>query len=163
VSNVTRSQFHVLLANVRRAGNPGAADAAARALALPANLRLDGAEPVAVTIPHLRVESAPNRRGHWGRHEPLRRQQRAMIALFLGRMPKLPRLPASVRLVRIYGGRGKPFDDDNLAAGLKACRDAVAELYGVSDAPGSPLAFAVAQERGEAGGVRVEIHLREAT
>jgi hypothetical protein len=96
------------------------------------------------------VENPLNVRRHWTGREPLRRHQRAQIALFLGRLPYLPRLPASVRLVRIYGGRGKAMDEaDGLPASFKAIIDAVAELYGVSDAPGSPLAFTVAQERGE--------------
>jgi hypothetical protein len=50
---------------------------------------------------------------------------------------------------------------DGLPASFKAIIDAVAELYGVSDAPGSPLAFTVAQERGDGAGVRVEIQTRE--
>lgn len=154
---MNRATAFQLLRNAARAGNRAGAAACARAIALPAHQRQDGAEPVSVTIPHLRVESAPNRRGHWSLHEPLRRHQRAQIALFLGRLPCLPRTPVSVRLVRVYAGHGKAIDDDNLSAGLKACRDAVAELYGVSDAPGGPITWAVAQERGGATAVRVEV------
>jgi len=160
--NIARTQLPALLRNARRAGNPAAAAAVARAVTLPAHQRTDGTEGVCVTIPHLRVESTPNRRGHWARGEPLRRQQRAMIALFLGRLPRLPRTPVSVRLVRVYAGRAQAFDDDNLIAAFKAVRDEIAALYGVSDAPGGPLAWAVAQERGEATGVRVEISPKRA-
>ena len=159
---MNRQTVHGYLQNARRAGNPAGAAVVARAVALPAHQRRDGTEGVCVTIPHLRVESTPNRRGHWARHESLRQLQRDMITLFLGRLPQLPRLPARVRLVRVYKGIGKAFDEDNLAAGFKTCRDAVAALYGVSDAPGGPLAWAVAQERGEATGVRVEISPKRA-
>src|SRR3954470_21836350 len=117
---MNRAEFPVILANLRRAGNPAAADAKARELAPPHRLALTGTEPVTVMIPHLRVENPLNVRRHWTGREPLRRHQRAQIALFLGRLPRLPRLPASVRLVRIYGGRGKAMDEaDGLPASFK--------------------------------------------
>ena len=162
---MNRQTIHGYLQNARRAGNPAGEAAVARAVALPAHQRRDGTEGVCVTIPNLRVENPcnlPGSRQHWAKRRPLRLHQQAMIALFLGRLPALPRLPASVRLVRVYAGRGKALDSDGLEAAFKHVRDSVAALYGVSDAPGGPLAWAVAQERGEATGVRVEISPKRA-
>lgn len=65
-----------------------------------------------------------------------------------------PARPLAVRLVRV-GGR--PLDDDNLAAGYKPLRDAIASAFGrAGDSEMDGWRWAYAQEPGEIG-TRVEV------
>lgn len=100
----------------------------------------------------VRTVSEANTRGWHGR---MRRaaEQRWLTWLTLSQHD-LPRPPVSVRLVRL-GPRA--LDDDNLASALKACRDGVADAYGLDDA-GPLLRWGVAQEPGRrAYAVRIEL------
>lgn len=73
--------------------------------------------------------------------------------------------PFVVTFNRIYGPRGKAFDEgDNLALGFKHVRDEIARLLGVDDSPTSPATWIYQQERGEkCAAVCVSIHGEERT
>lgn len=107
---------------------------------------------VTLSIP-MRTVSEANRRDHWAVKAARVKAQRATVAIYLSRVPRV-RMPVSVRLVRTGGKR---LDDDNLRSAMKAARDSIAEAYGVDD--GSPLwTWNYDQECGRGPlGVRIEI------
>jgi hypothetical protein len=121
-------------------------------------------EPLTATVPGLVVKSELNTREHWAkRNRRKRTQQDAVLAALWAMMPRqeLLRLAAApqlyVRLTRVYAGRSRAMDDDNLAGAFKGIRDSVAMALGRSDAPGSGIGWRCLQERGDATGVRIEI------
>jgi hypothetical protein len=130
----------------------------AKALARDTRARVGGDVAVTITVPHLRIVSTPNVHTHWRFGHKLAKHQKSMLALF-ARGVRLPALPVRVLLNRVYvpppRGKGKPIDTDNLAAGFKHVRDAVADLYGVTDADPEVIAFATWQQAGAS--VKVEV------
>jgi len=68
-----------------------------------------------------------------------------------------------VTLTRVYSGRGKAYDDDNLSGGLKSLRDAVAEtlLGRKGDSQEDGLEFSYHQEKGEETKTIIEIYRKE--
>lgn len=102
----------------------------------------------------LRLQSVANLREHWGaRAKRAKRERRAVKLAWLVARPARVPLPALVTLTRIAPGK---LDDDNLASGCKAIRDAVADCLGVDDGDTARIRWAYAQERGPYG-VRIEV------
>lgn len=62
--------------------------------------------------------------------------------------------PLTVTLTRMSQ---RFLDDDNLAHAFKAIRDGVADALGVSDAPGSGVAWRYEQEKSKTACVRIEV------
>lgn len=158
---MTPSDLAQLRRNASAAGNAravAAIDSAARQPSLQgresiAPAHVGGDTPVAAFVP-VRIASLPNERSAWGMTR-LKERQRNDVRLMLGAV-RLPALPAAVVLTRVFSGRGRPYDDDNLVASMKAVRDELAAIYGVPD--NDPrLTWTVAQEPGADRGVRVEI------
>ena len=58
-----------------------------------------------------------------------------------------PLSPLVVTLTRVYAGRCRAYDSDNLVSAFKAVRDSVAACFGVDDAD-PRIRFVCAQERG---------------
>lgn len=92
-----------------------------------------------IEIP-MELPSLANQRLHWGDRKRQTRQQKRLTGLYLrsalggGSHPP----PKVVTFTRV----GKRLlDDDNLSGAFKAVRDAVAEFFGVSDAPGGPVVW----------------------
>jgi hypothetical protein len=130
----------------------------AKALARDTRARVGGDVAVTITVPHLRIVSTPNVRAHWRVAGKLARHQKDQLALF-ARGKVLPALPVRVTITRVYTpppwGKGKRLDPDNLTAGCKHVIDAVADLYGVTDADPEVIAFATWQQAGAS--VKVEV------
>lgn len=112
---------------------------------------------IEVLLP-VRTWSEANLRGHWGKRARRAKKQREAAWLLL-RAARYA-LPASgsvaITLTRIAP---RALDTDNLASGLKAVRDGVADALGVDDGS-SRIEWRYAQERGKIGQyeVRVTIH-----
>jgi hypothetical protein len=83
---------------------------------------------VILTIP-MRLPSAANMREHWAAKAKRVKQQRHLVATFIGGRPK-PALPVVVTLVRIAP---RALDGDNLQSAFKAPRDEIARWLGVAD------------------------------
>ena len=115
---------------------------------------------LSVTVP-IQTVSEMNRRDHWSRRHSRARDQRVLVMLLL-RTAKYDRkllvAPFVVTMTRISPGAIKY--SDNLAAATKAARDAIAEFLGIDDADvlgDGQAKWVVAQERGKAYGLRIEI------
>lgn len=110
----------------------------------------------------LRIISAANTREHWAAKARRVKQQRGTAKVvtrtWLRRQPM--QAPYEVTLTRVRPPRGRPLDDDNLAAALKACRDGVADALGVDDGDRSRVRFVVAEEAGAAWAVRIKVEGR---
>jgi len=110
-----------------------------------------------------RVRPSTNAREHWARRARRVKEERARTSMVLrSRLGAYPQLPVRVTLTRCYpqGSGCRPYDDDNLASALKPIRDEVAAWMDVDDAPGHPVEWVCAQERGERDRphyVRIEI------
>jgi len=132
---------------------------------------------IRVDIQGLRVVSTMNEREHWRKRAKRSREQRRFVAMLAcGRFGDLqPPLRGyiyrsqvdrrwklmsdaslSVTLTRIAP---RALDGDNLAAGLKAVRDGVADALGVNDAD-PRVTWAYAQERGKPREYAVRIEIR---
>jgi crossover junction endodeoxyribonuclease RusA len=113
-----------------------------------------------VLVP-VRTWSEANQRGHWGKRARRAKKQREAARLLV-RAARFA-LPKSGN-VRIMLTRIAPraLDSDNLASGLKAMRDGVADALGIDDGSGR-IEWRCAQERGRPGeyAVRVQIHSQE--
>jgi len=115
---------------------------------------------LSVVVP-IRTVSEMNRRDHWSARHRRSRQQQELTTLLLRTAnvdPSLLKPPFVVRLTRV--GPGSIKDSDNLAAGTKAVRDAVAAFLKVDDADlvsGSAVRWEVRQERGPVYELRIEI------
>ena len=101
--------------------------------------------------------SEANQRGHWGKRARRAKKQREAARLLVrAARAVLPVAgPIAITLTRIAL---RALDTDNLASGLKAVRDGVADALGVDDGS-SRIEWRYAQERGKRGeyAVRVEI------
>ncbi len=107
-------------------------------------------------IPGMRISRGLNAREHpMARHRRVKTEKDA-VGWSLRAHLKRPGLPAVVTMTRVYGARGKPYDDDNLAGGFKAARDAIAQWLGVDDAD-PRVTWECRQEPGKAYAVRIEI------
>lgn len=91
---------------------------------------------VEVEIP-VRIVSEMNSRDHWRTVRKRARDQHAAVFYSLGNFREILRSIAAanekaivVTFTRLGPGR---FDDDNLAAGFKFCRDQVAKLFSLDD------------------------------
>jgi len=115
---------------------------------------------IEVLLP-VRTWSEANQRGHWGKRARRAKKQREAARLLV-RAARVA-LPASgtvaITLTRI-GPRA--LDSDNLASGLKAVRDGVADALRIDDGS-SRIEWRYAQEKGKPGeyAVRVAIHQPE--
>lgn len=127
-------------------------------------IRQQGGGRVKVFIPGLTVKSELNAREHWVRVHRRKREQRDAVTAELrlrggyaprGALATAPLL--RVRMVRVYDGRGRQMDSDNLDGAFKAIRDAIALWLGRDDAPGCGVEWETGQERGESAGVRIEV------
>lgn len=105
----------------------------------------------------IRTWSEANLRIHWGKRARRAKKQRQAARLFVrAARPALPATGAiAVTLTRIAP---RVLDTDNLASGLKAVRDGVADALGVNDGS-SRIEWRYAQEKGKPReyAVRVEI------
>lgn len=120
-------------------------------------------------IPGVRIRNPLNesksshRLGRAGRNLSEKRAVRFVLANDLQEARCLVELGKRLRvaLVRVAP---RPLDDDGLAAGFKAVRDAIAEILGVDDSPSSPVTFVYGQRRGrpKTYSVDVEVHIIEA-
>lgn len=105
----------------------------------------------------IRTWSEANLRIHWGKRARRAKKQREAARLLV--RAARPALPVSgaitITLTRIAP---RALDTDNLAVGLKAVRDGVADALGLDDGS-SRLTWRYAQEKGKAReyAVRVEI------
>lgn len=110
-----------------------------------------------VVLDGLRTESTMNKREHWAkRAKRAKTERRALWAntqnLREGCVP-----PLTIRLTRIAP---RPLDDDNLAASFKACRDGIADAFGMNDR--DPLIrWEYSQERGKPKQYAVEVRIFE--
>jgi hypothetical protein len=75
----------------------------------------------------------------WVKRKRAQLQARALASIV--RKFDLPPLPATVRFTRY--SKGKPLDSDNATGSCCYLRDQLARMYGVDDAPTSPLQFDV--------------------
>lgn len=120
-----------------------------------------GSEVTEVLLP-VRTWSEANQRGHWGKRARRAKKQREAARLLV-RAARCA-LPNSgkvvVTLTRIAP---RAMDTDNLAVGLKAVRDGVADALDVDDGS-SRIEWRYAQEQGNPGdyAVRVRICQQEA-
>lgn len=110
---------------------------------------------ILVTVP-IRTVSESNVRGHWakkaGRVSGHREAAGLAVRAALHKLVPVP-IPALVVLTRVAP---RVLDDDNLRAALKACRDGVADAFGVDDRD-PRVTYAYDQRRGAAGVYAVEI------
>lgn len=118
---------------------------------------------ISVMVP-IQTVSEMNRRDHWAKRHRRSREQKDLVTLML-RTAKFDRTrlvaPFVVKMTRVSPGAIK--DSDNLAASTKAARDAIAAFLGVDDADllgAGQVQWIVAQERGKAYGLRIEIDSR---
>ena len=107
------------------------------------------------TIPGLRVVSAANLREHWRARAARVRKERhnfALGVLAAGVGDQLREMAKLNRRLEVTFTRRSPrrLDDDNLASGLKAARDALAALLGVDDGS-DRLCWHYDQQKGPAG------------
>ena len=66
--------------------------------------------------------------------------------------------PLRVRITRVYAGRHRPYDDDNMSGGCKSLRDAIAAALGrKGDSEEDGLAWEYAQEKGPEAETIIEI------
>lgn len=103
-----------------------------------------------LSIP-LRTTTGLNAREHFRVRARRVAAEKELVRLFLSQRRKLRRgpadLPLLVTLTRTSPASKLP-DDDNLAGGLKAVRDAVGEWLGTGDAPDAPVSWRCRTERG---------------
>jgi len=112
---------------------------------------------IEVLLP-VRTWSEANQRGHWGKRARRAKKQREAARLLV-RAARIA-IPKSgsvaITLTRIAP---RVLDTDNLASGLKAVRDGVADALGVDD--GSfRIEWRYAQERGKPGEYAVRVEIR---
>lgn len=113
---------------------------------------------LAIAAP-IRIVSEANRREHWAaRHRRSSSQRAAIWAALLLAGEERPVPPLTVTMARI-GPR--LLDDDNLAGGFKAVRDAIAKWLGVDDGPTSRVEWRYEQRRGKRGEYWVEVRIGE--
>lgn len=96
----------------------------------------------------------PNRRGHWSEFEAARKRHWE-----IGKMLALAHRGSWPETVRFTRYAPQLCDEgDGLPTALKAIRDGIADGYGVSDGPNSPIKWEYRQERTKRGcyGVRIE-------
>lgn len=114
-------------------------------------------QTIRIDLTGMPLKSEANQRDHpLARYRRGKKQKERVHIELLAVRDRLPKPPCMVRFIRGYNGRGKPYDDDNLCGAWKAIRDQVADFFGVSDAPDSPLRFEYRQEKGKAA-LAVEI------
>jgi hypothetical protein len=114
-----------------------------------------------IDLPGVCVKSEANTRGHWRASAARKKHQRQTAAAMVSFVR--PALRAHdvvygvvVTMIRVYSGRERPFDSDNLAGAFKAVRDGIADAFGIDD--GLPFYdWQVRQEKGAISGTRVEI------
>jgi hypothetical protein len=115
---------------------------------------------IEVLLP-VRTWSEANQRGHWGKRARRAKKQRAAARLLVrAARAVLPKSgTVAITLTRIAP---RALDTDNLAAGLKAVRDGVADALRVDDGS-SRIEWRYAQEKGKPDeyAVRVAIHQPE--
>lgn len=111
----------------------------------------------------IKTQSENNAREHWrARHARRHRQRKAVAAMCASLEDAFePEVDLEVRLTRIAPRR---LDEgDNLSGSMKAIRDAVAELLGRDDAPGSGVEWAYSQEKGPPKTYAVRVEVRAVT
>ena len=112
-----------------------------------------------VIIPGVRIRSTLNLREHWRARAARAKKQKADMAMVLSAWPSAGRYHLGcgrlrVTMTRIYPPKGRALDDDNLAGGFKAVRDAIAKWLGVDDAD-PRVAWSCAQRRGDTYAVEI--------
>jgi hypothetical protein len=106
-----------------------------------------------IVIP-MRLPSSANLREHYMVKAKRVKQQRQLVAVFIGGKPK-PALPVVVTLVRIAP---RALDGDNLQSAFKAPRDEIARWLGVDDAD-PRVTWEYWQRRGGVGVYAVTVQL----
>lgn len=103
----------------------------------------------------VRTCSEANQRGHWGKRARRAKKQRE-AARFLVRAARvaLPKSGAVVITLTRFAPRA--LDTDNLASGLKAVRDGVADALRVDDGS-SRIEWRYAQQKGKPGEYAVRV------
>jgi hypothetical protein len=103
----------------------------------------------------LRPES--NRRGHWAKHSPREKKQRAQAALMC-RAEAGPPPPANTYVIRLTRIAPRRLDTDNNARAAKATQDGVADWLGIDDGD-ERLFWDYQQEKGppKTYAVRIEV------
>jgi hypothetical protein len=124
-----------------------------------------GVSRITIELPGLNLKSLVNLREH--RHASARRaaEQRSRARNALATVTGgIPPLPVSVRIVRVYAGRGQPLDvSDNLQISAKHLVDGIADAYGCDDADPRISWLPVEQRKGERAGVELVIESRKET
>ena len=111
--------------------------------------------PRAATIPVQVVSEANQREHHMAKHRRKKRQREVAAAfLYQAGFNSMDRVVAAVTLTRVYAGRCKSMDDDNLAGSFKHVQDAVSAVIGIDDAR---IKWQYRQEPGDDHAVVVEI------
>ncbi len=112
-----------------------------------------------VECPGLILKSEANARGAWqgGWARGKKQKERVMLELCAayGRKDR-PKVPATVTITRLFNGRGKLMDGDNLQRAGKAVRDGIAAFMRADDSEASGIVWHYRQEKGTPG-IRVEI------
>lgn len=118
--------------------------------------------PITFELP-IKIVSEANSRGHWTKK--FRRTKAHRGAAFFATMQQAQSLvtwKGSIRvtMVRMYSGRARAMDSDNLQSGFKATRDGIAKGLKIDDGS-SRLIFVYDQVRSAAAGVKVSIECVE--
>jgi hypothetical protein len=112
--------------------------------------------PLDLLIP-LRIGLGLNERGHWTKQAArVEREKRAALLVLQHSGPAPARAGLPMRCVLTRVTPSAFADSDNVIAGLKSVRDAVAEWLGTGDAWDGPVTWDYDQVRGE-WGVRVRV------
>ena len=115
-------------------------------------------EPIEWVMP-VKLVNFANKSMHWAAKSRLTRSIREVACNFCNvqTTKEQRKLPATVTMTRIYCGRAKEYDSDNLARAMKPVRDGIADSFGVDDKEKKGWTWIVKQERGHQDAVRVEI------
>lgn len=171
----TAAEYRAIIAGKRSAGprrlTPAAkavADATRETFGTPravaGRFRANAGHPriVEITVP-IRIRSTPNERVHWAvKHRRNLEHDAAVTYSLAGSRVQLRAIAdADSILVTLTRIGVKLLDTDNLAAGFKATRDAIARCLGIDDGD-ARIAWRYTQEAGGKYAVRIRIEVAHA-
>jgi hypothetical protein len=115
--------------------------------------------PIITTTVELETRSETNQHTHWRERNARAREANAVVFDALAMLAERPDAQRGlvVRMTRIVGSERELLDDDNVAAALKAVRDAVARWLGIDDR--SPCVTWIASEMQAPGPMRARLEL----